>query len=310
MNLLQTLENAGLDPKRTGKPGEYILQCPHCQKVKLAVNVDKGVWQCWTCGQGGGTFALSRWLGVKFESNVSPNIIKLKSKFIDAKPLQTVVKKDPECKLPREFKPLTNVNSGGILASKALGFVTGRGVTMEMIERWGLGYCTEGQYAGYIIIPVYDLDNNVRTFQGRRFYGVGDKNKNPYQVEKIVFNLRHAQSFPGIVIVEGPWDAMAQHVTLSKELNVSSIALLGHTCSVEQARQIAQFLKPEFTWIALDPDVKEEEREKVASALMAEGLKNVNICHPESDPDELSYSQSVILFENATKPIRRKIINV
>jgi hypothetical protein len=181
---------------------------------------------------------------------------------------------------------------------------------MEMIERWGLGYCTEGQYAGYIIIPVYDLDNNVRTFQGRRFYGVGDKNKNPYQVEKIVFNLRHAQSFPGIVIVEGPWDAMAQHVTLSKELNVSSIALLGHTCSVEQARQIAQFLKPEFTWIALDPDVKEEEREKVASALMAEGLKNVNICHPESDPDELSYSQSVIMLENATKPIRRKIINV
>lgn len=310
MDLLTQLENFGFQPRRTGKQGEYILICPRCQKPKLAINVDKRLFQCWKCGDRGGIHTLSKFLGVKFESNVVPNLVELKRKYVDIKKLDLAPITDKDSVLPHEFLHLTNAHSHGILAKKALDYVLGRGVTREMIEKWNLGFCLSGDYKGYIIIPVYDIDNNVRTFQGRKFYGNGPKNRNPLNVEKIVFNLRHAQGYPGLVVVEGPWDSMATHMRLAEEFNITSTALMGHSCNQMQARQIAQYLKPEYIWICLDPDVTEAEREAVAATLMAEGLQNVKICHPDTDPDEIMADKYVNILQDGISTVRRKIINV
>lgn len=307
MNLLASLEAAGIDLRKTGKQGEYITECPQCQKKKLAINVEKQRWQCWKCNSGGGVFALSKWLGIKLSPDQSSNFSHLRNKYIETPKLQDKPYQDVECVLPKDYISLSN--SSGVLGQKALEFVMNRGVSPEMIEKWHLGYCATGIYAKMIVIPVEDTDGVIRTFQTRRYWGNGNKNMNPYNVDKLVYNLRHAQGYPGLIVVEGPWDAMATHSRMSCD-NISSTALMGHSCNSVQARQIAQFLKPEFTWIALDPDVTEEEREKVASALIAEGLPNVEILHPSKDPDEILHDEFVILINDGTKPTRRRIPRV
>ena len=310
MDLLKSLESSGLDLRKQKKPGEYLAVCPHCQKLKLAINVEKGKWQCWHCGQGGGVQALSKWVGVKINYGQDQNFLNLRHKFLDVKPLENFNFNDTDKVLPCEFIPLTKHSHLSIIGQRARAYLYGRGLADADIAKWGLGYCSTGKFRNMIIVPVEDTDGNIRTFQTRRFQGVGPKNLNPYSVDKFVYNLRHAYGFPGLVVVEGPWDAQGTHRTLASEFNISSAALLGHTCNHIQARQIAQFLKPEYTWIALDPDVTEMERENVASILMAEGLKNVEILHPSKDPDELLVDDFVILFRESKKPVRRRITNV
>ena len=307
MDLLQTLEGLGLGLRRQLKPGEYVGVCPRCQKRKLAINIDKKVWQCWYCGQGGGMGELGKWLNAKISCTEVTNFRNLRSKFLDAKPLNISKICDANSILPCEFIPLTGSSHVSIMGQKALNYVKGRGLTEGEIEQWGLGYCTTGKYRNMIVIPVEDTDGVVRSFQTRRFFGDGSKNLNPFDVDKIVFNLRHAYGKPGIIIVEGPWDAFGVHKQLAETYNISGVALLGHTCSAIQARQIAQFLKPEYVWIALDPDVTEEERDNVGNVLLAEGLQNVEILHPSKDPDEILADEFVILFKEAKKAIRRRI---
>ncbi len=36
-----------------GRRDEYLLVCPQCGKLKLAINVKRRRWQCFTCGDGG-----------------------------------------------------------------------------------------------------------------------------------------------------------------------------------------------------------------------------------------------------------------
>lgn len=309
MDLLRSLESAGIDLRKQKKEGEYLAICPNCQKLKLAINVDKQRGQCWTCGQGGGTFWLSKWLGIKLEFNSHSNISKLRRKYIEVKPLERKPISDTNSVLPCEFIPLTNGDPSSILGRKAVEYLKGRDVDMGMVASWGLGYCPSGKYRNMIVIPVTDEKGEITTFQTRRFTGLGDKNLNPPLVDKTVFNLHLAQGHPGVVVVEGPWDSIAVHSKLSAKHNISSLGLLGHTCDSLQAKQIANYIKPEVVFLGLDPDISLQEAEVTGSKLVSEGLK-VKICQFPKDPDELSEQELLYYIENSKDIVRRRIVSV
>ena len=65
MNIIEHLNSSGFDTIRTGKPSEYIMLCPQCNKKKLGINIDKKVWQCFRCAVGGGYDYLCKFLGIK-----------------------------------------------------------------------------------------------------------------------------------------------------------------------------------------------------------------------------------------------------
>lgn len=286
MNLIEHLESCGVDLKKQKKAGEYLALCPGCGKYKLAINGDKGKWQCWTCAQFGGSYSLCKFLGIKAFKEGDQDYRKLRSHFVETPKEIKTIRITNNGQLPKEYIKI-GTKTGNYMESKALNFLYGRGVTDRQIDQWNLGYCISGDYTGFLIIPVVDLEGNVRTWQGRRIFGGGNKSANPIDVDKIVFNLQHAQGFPGIVVVEGPWDAIATHSRLTETLNISSIALLGHTCSPLLARQIVQFLKPLYVWVALDPDVSRGECERMAGLFKSEGILNAKIIFMPKDPDEI-----------------------
>ena len=130
MSFLNTLETAGIDLKRTGKPGEYIAVCPQCSKQKLAINVDKEFWQCWYCGEGGKSrYSLAKWLGIKLAANQVQNFSSLRHKYVEAKDLQKKPIRDTNSILPHEFCSLTNGEIGGIIRQRARAYLHGRGLT-------------------------------------------------------------------------------------------------------------------------------------------------------------------------------------
>lgn len=281
MDMLQFLESKGYDLKRSGQTDEYIMQCPQCGKRKLSVNNMKQKWQCWRCATGGGFEFLCKFLGIPLDQKLNPDFRKLRQR------LQTTpVTLSGTMELPKGFIALRR-HRASFFQKKAYDYLNGRGITDEMIERWALGYCTDGEYAEYIIIPVPDETNQIRTFQARRFFGVGMKSKNPPGADKYIFNTNYAKGHPGLIVVEGPFDAMVTHSRMSKPKSVSAIALLGHTCSPLQAKIIAS-CRPKKLWIALDPDISFEEANKMGGTFRAEGVENVNICTLPRDPDELT----------------------
>lgn len=286
MTLIEHLESCGVDLKKQKKDGEYLALCPGCGKYKLAINGNKKKWQCWTCAQYGGSKALCKLLNIKDYDDGIQDFRQLRRQFVDTPKETKIISVTDNGQLPKEFIKIGK-NIGNYMEVKALNFLHNRGVTDRQMDLWNIGYCISGTYTGFLIIPVVDLEGNVRTWQGRRIFGGGNKSANPSDVDKIVFNLQYAQGHPGIIIVEGPFDAMATHSRLAEAMNISSIALMGHTCSPLLARQIVNYLKPLYVWIALDPDVPRAECERMAGLFRAEGINHVKVCFLQQDPDEV-----------------------
>jgi len=301
MDIIQFLESKGCDLQRIGQGNEHIMLCPQCGKRKLSVNSSKNKFQCWRCGIGGGFEFLCKFLGIRTEQ-LSPDYRQLRLKQlkqIEKVPLTGAME------LP-EGTTILRRGKESFFQKKAYAYLNGRGITDEMIEKWSLGYCMEGDYAGYIIIPVPNESNQIRSFQARRFYGVGMKSKNPPGAEKCIFNLNYAKGHRTIVVEEGPFDAMVTHWLMTRN-NISAVGLLGHTCSPLQAKIIAN-LKPDILYIALDPDISFEEANKMGGTFRAEGVEDVRICSPLKDPDELKQDDwTGDVLKNAKQCHYRKI---
>ena len=146
----------------TGKPtarGNYAYSCPFCNhhKPKLEINFtenQKGEnpWHCWACDKKG------KKIQQLFKAVGAPpdRMAELKSivkSFIVYNNQEEVEK----LSLPKEFKPLVNIQQSDILGRHALTYIKSRGVTEEDILKYNIGYCTSGNYGKMVIIPSYDL---------------------------------------------------------------------------------------------------------------------------------------------------------
>lgn len=58
---------------------------------------------------------------------------------------------------PEGFVPLASSDGQRSIALEpARAYIASRGVTPEMVERWGIGACATGYYAGRIVVPVFE----------------------------------------------------------------------------------------------------------------------------------------------------------
>lgn len=91
--------------------------------------------------------------------------------YIIQKPLER-----KEVILPESFQPMNYKD--GLLGRAAQNYMRGRGFNLDELTLRGIGYCLDGEYAGYVIFPFYHKGKLV-FFQGRRCFGSGPKMKNP-----------------------------------------------------------------------------------------------------------------------------------
>jgi DNA primase len=116
-----------------------------------------------------------------------------------------------QLRLPSEFKSLlTKPKSINPIYNQAIGYLKKRGISMDEVSKYNIGYCEDGLYGGRIIIPSYNEDNELNYFIARTFYeDVGMKYKNPpVSRDVIVFDNQIDWSEP-ITLVEGVFDSFA-----------------------------------------------------------------------------------------------------
>lgn len=121
-------------------------------------------------------------------------------------------------------------------------YLSQRGLTLETIVDFGIGFCGKGMMAERIAIPIHNPEGNVVAYAGR-FPGEANRDTPKYKLPQgfrkslELFNIDRAIKEPGekpLVIVEGFFDAMKLHQHGCRKV----VALMGSTLSGAQEELI------------------------------------------------------------------------
>jgi hypothetical protein len=199
------------EPKsQYGRGGQYQFNCPICSaekgvrtdnKYNLEVNLDKNVYNCWSCTDNHGSIKkLVKLWGNKDQKK------RLKILLPDEVTTISDDKFEKLDGLPKEYIYLGS-NYKSSLKEKAITYLKNRGLGLEFIEKFKLGFAEKGKYSGRIILPSYDENGNINFFTTRTFTSQTPKYLNP-KVEKsdIIFNEHLLSWYSTIYFVEGPFD--------------------------------------------------------------------------------------------------------
>ena len=240
---------------------EAMFVCPfsHHRKPKLAVNLSTQRWQSWidTNAKGRSIFALFKRL------QVPSNYFDELSRIVKIpKSSQTQETKEEYVSLPYEYKRLTETHTDFSYA-KAMKYLKNRGIESYDIERYDIGYCDKGDYAGRIIVPSYDADNKLNYFLARDFTGNAYlKYKNPPVSKDVVVFENQIDFSEPLILCEGVFDAMA--------IRRNAIALLGKNIPNKLKMRLVQHGVKEVS-IVLDNDAFKN------ALYLSESLMNDNI---------------------------------
>ena len=240
---------------------EAMFVCPfsHHRKPKLAVNLSTQRWQSWidTNAKGRSIFALFKRL------QVPSNYFDELSRIVKIpKSSQTQETKEEYVSLPYEYKKLTETHTDFSYA-KAMKYLKNRGIESYDIERYDIGYCDKGDYAGRIIVPSYDVDNKLNYFLARDFTGNAYlKYKNPPVSKDVVVFENQIDFSEPLILCEGVFDAIA--------IRRNAIALLGKNIPNKLKMRLVQYGVKEVS-IVLDNDAFKN------ALYLSESLMNDNI---------------------------------
>ncbi len=270
------------------KSNEYMWWSPFTQhhKPKLQVNIQTGKWHCWVSNQGGhNLFQLLKRVGAGRQD------YQTLSKLLGETTFYNNDKNTPgnvDIKLPDEFKSLSEPHIS-IIKDHAILFLKKRGITEEDIQRYNLGYCTEGPYQNRIIIPSYDSNGKLNYFVGRDFYSSTFKYKNPPIPKDVIgFDLYVNWSLP-IILVEGVFDAMS--------VKSNSIPLFGKTILPKLYGKIVE-KKVKDIFIILDSDAFDDAIQ-MTEKFVNEGISVNFVKLDGQDPNDLGYKKMITKIDNS-----------
>ena len=291
--LIDLLEQL-LGPAKTLAHNELLFYCPFCParhyKPKLAIRMSSGsaVYHCWICEtKGRSLYHLFRKLNATPFQIEELNRLTKSDYFIS----DNVSDKQP-LSLPPEFIPLWIPNSMPEYKHAML-YAKRRGISVEDIMKYMIGYADSGTYRNMLIIPSYDKDGKLNYFVGRSFYNDSViKYKNP-PVSKDVIGFEFFLSYLlPLIICEGPLDAI--------NIKRNTIPLFGKTLS---GKLKSRLVKRDISdiYFALDRDAMSEVV-KIAEEFMGLGKQVYIVDMPEKDPADLGFEKFTALM-NKTEPL-------
>jgi len=207
MTFISLLNKLGIDYLEAGE--EVRINCLHCEdsKYHLYVNPSKGVFHCFKCGWSGGLKKLLYEVKQVYKTDINCE----ESNNIEEYHIENEVKnKIIACKLPSGYFKLATEK--GRNKEKALQYLFDRGIDLETIEKYEIGYCNMGNFGGRIIFPIYYHDK-LMSYIGRDILGRLPKVLNPPIWEadppsRYLYNFDNAVFFPRLVITEGVFDCL------------------------------------------------------------------------------------------------------
>jgi len=286
--LLGSIENLlGKSHKRARS--NHAFHCPFCnhRKPKLEINMatnEEGhnPWECWVCQTKGRTIR-SLLKQLKTPREQAQDILKYlpKGSYIDYKGLSIV-------ELPKEFQPLYSASTTSIIANLVRKYLYDRGITDNDFIKYNVGYCTDGEYGGRVIIPSYSGSGQLNFFVARTYDGNYYKYKNPEASKDIIFFEKLINWNTPIVLCEGVFDAIA--------IRRNAIPILGKSLSTSLYKKIITSNVKDI-YIALDTDARKAAM-KIAEQLMNQGKRVFFVDLLDKDPSDMG-------FEYFTKHIQQ-----
>ena len=230
------IEILGKPRKENTTKSQYSFDCPVCSAEKdmpdgdgkgnFEINLNKGVYHCWSCGSTHNTHGSVGRLITKFGRKEHKSKLKqLGIQLGDTKITNKTVQEVREVFLPEEFIPFEGTNPNSLPYKEAWNYLTKeRNLPKEIIFKHKMGYTIEGEYAYRIIVPSYDKDGKLNYFTARAWSSrKKPKYKNPdLPREEVIFNEKSINWDSTIYIVEGPFDHIVVYNSipmLGKELH-------------------------------------------------------------------------------------------
>jgi DNA primase len=182
-------------------------------------------------------------------------------------------------------------------------YLTERGLILETIISFGVGYCGKGMMAGRIAIPIHNEDGNVVAYVGRwpgEPPGDTPKYKLPPGFRKSLelFNIDRAVKEPSdqpLVIVEGFFDCMKLHQHGCRRV----VALMGSTMSAAQEELIRKHTDSKSQVIVMldEDEAGQAGREDIAVRLAKFVFVKIHAFEkPDTQPDNLTAEEVSALF--------------
>jgi DNA primase len=249
-----------------------------------------GNYHCWRCNFRGRTFG-SLLKKLKAPVSYRESIFKLSGDIRLAK--YQYFEDTSFLKLPDEFLPLSQPRDKDPEYKNAMVYLRQRGILMEDIFRYNLGYCKEGEYEHHIIIPSYDIAGNLNFFIGRRYYDSKDAIFEPLLYKKPDFSMNMVgfESFVNydepLNLCEGVFDAVA--------IRNNAVPLFGKYLS-EKLRESMIINGTKRVNMILDNDALDDAVEN-CELMMKLGIDVYLVRLDEKDP-------SILGFEKITQAIR------
>jgi DNA primase len=195
--------------------------------------------------------------------------------------------------LPAEYKFLLDAKPTDILAKHAMLYLKKRGITVDDIIKYQIGYCDEGKYAERIIIPSYDSNGKINFFIGRTFDPEAKlKYKYPEASRDIIaFEMFINWDVP-IVLCEGGFDMIA--------IKRNVIPLLGKTITQKLLKKLIDS-KVKKIYIALDNDAIKFAL-KHCETMMSMGKKVFLVEMQQKDASEMGF-EAFLKHIQQTEPL-------
>lgn len=258
--IVEILENClGSPKKHNTNTCQISFDCPVCSyeikglyngdgKGNLEVNYNFNVFKCWACSEThqthGTIYKLIKQYGnkelLKKYKLVTPDIIQYHKPNAEKKTIDG---------LPNEFIPLT-IERDEKGYKSAITYLSKRGIGLDIIERYNIGYCPYGEYGGRIIFPSYDIYGDVNYYSGRSYDKFNKlKYKNPdVSKSEIIFNEGLINWDSNVYLVEGVFD----HIVVP-----NSLPLLGKVISDDLFGKVVKNAECKVI-ILLDSDAYED----------------------------------------------------
>jgi len=148
---------------------EYLLPCPDCGKLKLAVNVTKRAWRCFTCSEAGrdGASLVAKVEHIPWGQSLVRVLEGHRTSVGRTDKLEVTLAAEEEKPERRTFKPLAWPEGFRFLSGseplatcremvQAALYCAERGLPEYVVQEMKLGVCVSGPFRGRLVFPCFD----------------------------------------------------------------------------------------------------------------------------------------------------------
>ncbi|MDL2284428.1 hypothetical protein LJC19_04725 [Oxalobacter sp. OttesenSCG-928-P03] len=228
------LDREGIDYKvRSGRSGTQLnlKECPYCggDGWKVYLNADTGLGNCFSGSCDKKTF--NKYSFIQGHTGLGGKALRehlrsVATEFGWRPPRKAVVAVHTdvkELKLPPTL-PLP-------IKGRNLSYLQNRGIDLDACKYFHLSFCREGYFGMRVIIPIFDLEGNLVSFQGRDITGSADEKylfpAGFASTGEHLYNGHNVFKTDHIVVCEGVFDVIATKLALDRDPELRDIVPIG-----------------------------------------------------------------------------------